>query len=195
MLKEELFKFFNSLSFVSSEQFENFWEITNLITLKPGELFISPETQQHKMGVVLSGALKSYFLTHEGNHHIRAFLSKFDISAAFSSAALGYKPDLFVEAINESKLIYFDYEEFKKLSESSSELNALAHKLLEIEFIKNEKKEYCFSTKSIEENFMLINEELSLKKLQIMQKDIANYLGITDIAYSRIKKRIFNKEN
>lgn len=190
MLKEELFNYFNSFCNLSDSSFNSFWQITKIESLKSGDMFLTPESNQDKMGIILSGALKSYFLTYEGSHHIRAFLSKFDVSAAFSSIQLEYRPNLFVEAIEESKVLSFNYIDFKNISESVTELKDLSYKMLEIEFIKNEKKEYQFATKSIEDNFRIINQELELKNLKIMQKDIANYLGITDIAYSRIKKRI-----
>ena len=190
MQKEELFKFFNTFCKLSQTSFELFWSLTKVETLGSGDMFLSPESNKDKIGIVLSGALKSYFLTYEGNHHIRAFLSKFDISAAFSSVQLDYRPNLFVEALADSTLLTFNYTNFQKICESNNELKDLAFKMLEIEFIKNEKKEYYFATKSIDENFKIINQELNAKKLKVMQKDIANYLGITDIAYSRIKKRL-----
>lgn len=193
--KDKLFKYFNSLSELTQKQFENFLSITHIEHLVAGDLFISPQKNRNKIGIVLCGCLKSYFLTPEGNQHIRAFLSQHDVCAALSSNKLNFFPDLFAESLTDTKILYFDYVDFLKLSVTSMELKDLAYKLLELEFIKNEKKEYNFTTKKIEDNYFIINDEIKAKEINVMQKDIANYLGITDIAYSRIKKRLSNKRS
>ena len=185
-----LFDFFHHLTGLERSEYEQFIEITQKVDIAKGELFLSPDDGPNKMGIVLTGCLKSYFLTFEGAHHNRAFLASHDITAALGSVELEYAPDLFVEAITDSSLLRFFYKDLQDLASKSQPIQNLAYKLLELEFIKNEKKEYHFSTKSLDENFKIINSELDKRGLVIKQKDIANYLGITDIAYSRIKKRL-----
>lgn len=187
--KEELYKYFQNICSLKKSSFDQFLKITKLENFQSGEYFISPNTSQDKIGIIINGSVKSYFLTFEGKQHIKSFLSKNDVSAAFKSEELSYNPEIFVEAMEETTLLVFNYIELIKLSKTDIELKELIHKILEIEFIKNEIKEYNFCTKDINENFTLINKYLDEKGIKAKQQDIASYLGITSIAYSRIKKR------
>lgn len=160
--------------------------------ISKNEYYLSPGHNSHTIGFTLSGILKSYFNTKDGGIFLKSFITPFEICASFQNPSATYNSEILIQAITDVTVLNFKFQELDILRNKSLNLERMTRKVLELEFWRNEKKEYFFITRSIEENYLEIKKELGNYFSKVKQKEIANYLGITEVALSRIKKRMNN---
>lgn len=189
IIKNKIYDYFLSFTNISNSLFDEFYCLTSIKEVKKGDYFLTPLDDQNLMGIVLKGSFKSYYITHEGNEHIKSFMGELDICSSYKSEVIDFKPNVYIQAFEDSVLLTFDYSKVIHFTESVPEFMLLRHKLIELEFTKNEIKDYNFITRTIDENYKIITEYIKKKKIKAKKKDLANYLCVTNIAFSRIQKR------
>ncbi|MBK8053394.1 MAG: Crp/Fnr family transcriptional regulator [Saprospiraceae bacterium] len=97
------------------------------------------------------------------------------------------------EAIMDSKILLFDFVEFENLALKKKKFTKLYIKILkENMIIMQYRIEESLTKLPVERYINLLNKNPELFQ-KVFNKHIANYLGITPVSLSRIRKRIYER--
>ena len=141
---------------------------------------------QRKIGFVLSGVIRSFYLDENGNEHNKNFFTKNN----FFMTSLDENPDssVSIQSITECCVLMIDYSAYINLS---SQHNCLEHALnaILIEYMtqKQHREIELLSLDAKKRYMKFVNDNPTLETI-LPQYHIASYLGITPTQLSRIRK-------
>jgi CRP-like cAMP-binding protein len=166
---------------------------TNLFqtsTLKRGNFFICVGDVPKTIGFVISGILRLYYVDRDGNEYTKSFCAENSFVAAYSALLLEQPSRLFIQALEETKLLIADYSAYRSLCENHTCWQALNCKIAEILFIKKEKRESALLLDDAKTRYLSFQEEYPGLETRLKQHHIASYLGITPVTLSRIRAQL-----
>jgi CRP-like cAMP-binding protein len=166
---------------------------TNLFkiyTLERGDFFVRAGDVPKTIGFVLSGILRLYYVARDGNEYTKSFCAENSFIAAYSALLLQQPSRLFIQALEDTKLLIADYSAYRVLSENHACWQALNCKIAEILFIKKEKRESALLLDDAKTRYLSFQEEYPGWETRIRQHHIASYLGITPVTLSRIRAQL-----
>ena len=141
----------------------------------------------NKIYLVEKGALRSYYLK-DGHEITTWFTFENEFITSFYSVLTNSPSREIVELLEDSVLYGLSFLELDKLTQKYPEINQLYRKVLELNFIKQEKKlgEHFGSASERYEDLISKYPEI-LKRVPLGY--VASYLGITQSTLSRIRKK------
>lgn len=154
-----------------------------------GEFFIQAGDVPRHMGYNLNGLFRLYYIDEEGNDYTKAFseTGRFIISY---SAIIQKRPSFFnIEALQDSRILKFEYEAFDQMIQSDIRWYPFAFKLLESVYVMKELREKSFLLDDASKRYDEFKERYAGVEDQIKLYHVASFLGITPEALSRIRKR------
>ncbi|MBI4784039.1 MAG: Crp/Fnr family transcriptional regulator [Oscillatoriophycideae cyanobacterium NC_groundwater_1537_Pr4_S-0.65um_50_18] len=159
-------------------------------SLKRGEFFVQAGDVPKNIGIVMSGILRLYYVDHEGNEYTKSFCAENSFVAAYSSLLLEQPSRLFIQALEDTKLLTADYAAYRSLSESHPCWQILNCKIAEGLFIKKEKRESALLLDDAKTRYLNFQAEYPHLEPRLKQHHIASYLGITPVTLSRIRAQL-----
>lgn len=139
---------------------------------------------------LLSGIARYYYLTPDGKEFNKSFAWFGQTLSSVSSLVTGEPSPFFIQALEPCECLSIKYADLTVLCERYSEWERLARKLLEQLVIKKERREADFLLLSAAERYKKYLLEFADIADRIPHYHVASYLGITDVALSRIRKRL-----
>ncbi len=139
---------------------------------------------------LLSGIARYYYLTPNGKEFNKSFAWCGQALSSVSSLVTGAPSPFFIQALEPCECLSIKYADFNALCERYSEWERLARRLLEELVIKKERREADFLLLSAAERYKKYLLEFADIADRIPHYHVASYLGITDVALSRIRKRL-----
>ncbi|HEY1086381.1 MAG TPA: Crp/Fnr family transcriptional regulator, partial [Archangium sp.] len=140
--------------------------------------------------IVRSGLVRHYYVDAKGRESVKAFRGPGDFSAPYAELIQRKRSRTFIQALVKSELLAFDVAKFEALADGSLELQRLARRLVEQNFVWKEQREYEFLQLSAEERYRQFCAERPEHLAHIPQHQVASYIGITPVALSRIRARL-----
>ena len=160
-----------------------------LLELPARYKIISEGSTPNKIFLVKKGALRSYYLK-DGNEITTWFTFENEFITSFYSLLTNSPSREIVELLEDGILYALSFSELDRLTQQYPEINQLYRRVLELNFIKQEKKlgeKFGSATEKYED--LLSNYPEILKRVPLGY--VASYLGITQSTLSRIRaKRI-----
>jgi CRP-like cAMP-binding protein len=166
---------------------------TNLFkiyTLEQDDFFVRAGDVPKTIGFVISGILRLYYVDRDGNEYTKSFCAENSFVAAYSALLLEQPSRLFIQALEDTKLLIADYSAYRVLSENHACWQALNCKIAEFLFIKKEKRESALLLDDAKTRYLSFQEEYPGWETRIRQHHIASYLGITPVTLSRIRTHL-----
>jgi CRP-like cAMP-binding protein len=166
---------------------------TNLFkiyTLERGHFFVRAGDVPKTIGFAISGILRLYYVDRDGNEYTKSFCAENSFVAAYSALLLQQPSRLFIQALEDTKLLIADYSAYQVLSENHACWQALNCKIAEFLFIKKEKRESALLLDDAKTRYLSFQEEYPGLETRIRQHHIASYLGITPVTLSRIRAQL-----
>lgn len=157
--------------------------------LPRGAFFTRPGEPATHMAVLLSGLLRHYYVDARGKESVKAFRVPMDVSAPYAELIQRRPSRTHIEALADSELLVFRYDDFEAAAKDSVELQRLARRFGEVHFIQKEQREYEFLMLSAEERYRQFCARLPELLQHIPQHQVASYIGVTPVALSRIRAR------
>lgn len=158
-----------------------------------GHMFLREgEVCQHSF-FVENGLLRSFTVDESGKEHIIQFAPENWFVSDRSSIFFNEPSDLFIEAIEDSTVVFINKDFMIKASELSTAFREYNERLLQNNIRHLQKRVNQLLSASAENrylNFIQLYPDLLLKVPQWM---IASYLGITPESLSRVRKDIATK--
>ncbi len=184
----KLQKAVKELANIPDELIEKLYSICDEQIIKKGEFFIRAGDVPKHMGFNLEGLLRLYYVDENGNDFTKAFseTGRFLISY---SAIVQKRPSYFnIEALQDSRILKFDYWLFDQMIQSDIRWYPFAFKLLESVYLMKELREKSFLLDDAAKRYRAFKERYADVEDQIKLYHVASFLGITPEALSRIRK-------
>lgn len=158
--------------------------------LAAGDYFAEAGEHPSELAFVVEGALRSFYRTDEGNEYNKTFFTRGTFVGALAGLIQNTETYINLQALEASRLLVTDYRTFTALYNRHHDLERIARRVIEIEWVKKEHRELRLVLCSAEERYAYFREEHPDLELRIPQYHIASYLGITPVALSRIRRRM-----
>jgi CRP-like cAMP-binding protein len=173
------------------ENFKRFKDITFIKDVKKGEVLLDNYSKAKYIYFICKGILRTYYLGENGEIYTKNLFSENYFSASKVSLLTKEDSYLNIEALEDSLLIFIDFEKYKELIEKYSEFKTFYINYLEKNWViikeRNEISLIIDDATTRYENFIKNNPNIENR---IAQHHIANHLGITPTQLSRIRKKI-----
>ena len=161
--------------------------------LKKNSFFIQEGKKEENIAFVIEGNLRQFYIK-DGEEKTTYFYFENHLMSSYISCITGRPSQLSIEALTNCRLLVFTYETLQSLYKQSQQWERFGRQLAEYLAIGLEERMVGLLMLSPEERYSQLLESNKQKILErIPQHYIANYLGITPVSLSRIRKRIHKK--
>ena len=188
---EILYPILNEISPISKETWNIAKPYFKTKTLKTGEHLFCMEDKVEDFFFLTKGLARYYYLTENGKEFNKSFAQKEGhLLSSISSVAYGTGSPFSVEVLSEFITLFISYKNFLDLTVLCKDWNTLVLRMYENLVIKKERREADFLLLSARQRYEKFLEEYSMIKEVVPDYHIASYLGITNVALSRIRKEM-----
>lgn len=136
------------------------------------------------------GLVRFYYLRPDGKEFNKGFSVAGQVLGSVSSLAGGAPSPFFVQALEPSECLSIRYEDALALGARHRQWEVLARRLMELLALKKERREADLLLLSATERYQSFLLECSHLAGRIPNYHVASYLGITEVALSRIRRRL-----
>jgi CRP-like cAMP-binding protein len=158
--------------------------------LKKNTFFVKEGKRSFDVGLVLDGMLRQYY-TKDGEEKTTYFFFENHFVNAYISCITGKPSHLTIEALSDVQYISFPYPVLLELYDKSMAWQKFGRLVAEYLGAGLEERMVSLLLHSPEERYLnLLNSNKRKIIERIPQHYIANYLGITPVSLSRIRKRL-----
>lgn len=180
----------NSIAPIPDEELDKLLALCQTSRLAKGEHFVTAGEVPAKFAFVLSGLFRYYYLNGTGTEFTKGFFPEGSFLASYS-ATISRSPSHFgIEALENAEILFFDYEKWNTLRLKHDCWNRFLVALLEEAFAKKETREREFLLFDAEKRYRLFLERYPGLENRLRQHMIASYLGITNVALSRVRRKM-----
>ncbi len=139
---------------------------------------------------VAAGLARFYYLDAKGREFNKSFSGPGQVLSSISSLVTGGVSPFFVQALAPTQAFSMCYTDFQDLVRRFPDWMRLRMTLLEQLVIKRERREADLLLLSATERYQKFLDEYSHLSGVLPNYHIASYLGITEVALSRIRRRL-----
>lgn len=155
---------------------------------KKGQLLIAPGNTNRKTHFVRKGLLTAYFIDPKGQEHLIQFATEGWWISDLKSFVSGQPAIFYVEALEDSEIYEFQYDQLEQLFEKIPALETYFLKITQRAFLAfQERTVQALSLPAIE-RYMEFIRKYPTAESRLPQKLIASYIGVTPEFLSRAKK-------
>ncbi|WP_295767037.1 Crp/Fnr family transcriptional regulator [uncultured Mucilaginibacter sp.] len=163
------------------------------LTLKKKENFTVPERVEDRLGFIVSGSVR-YFYIKDGEEVTGYFCFEKEFVSSYKSF-LRIEPGInYIQALEDTEMIVVTRQQWEQLlahPQLAYKMERFGRLLAEHYLCCYEDRIAAFVTESPEERYLKLLSNGKGVLQRIPQHYIAHYLGITHVSLSRIRKRIF----
>ncbi len=182
--------FFNSLSPVSNESWEQFSALFTPKILKKGDYFITSGQTAKEIGFLETGVVRAFYRNNEGTEYNKHFFANPCFIGGYSSLITGTPNQINQQALTECKILTAKYVEIQSLYKTCPDIERAARILAELFFVQKEQREIEIVLLDADKRYEIFQKDFPQLEQQIPQYHIASYLGITPTQLSRIRKKL-----
>jgi CRP-like cAMP-binding protein len=154
------------------------------------EILLGESDTSKRMHFVIHGCLRIYYLQADGSEATRylAFENNF---ATGLMAFISQKPsEEYIQALENTELLYITRNDFYDLVDLLPAWEKFFRNYLEHAYVNNTRKLMSFITMDATQRFQYLMAENPQVVQRLSNKIVANYLGISQEALSRIKGKL-----
>ncbi len=180
----------NRISPLSDDAWSAAEPIFQYRTFEAGKHLIRHGDDINELYFLTIGLVRFYYLDTQGREFNKSFSTPGQVLSSLSSLVEGSPSPFSIQALASSECLILSYSQFLKLSNRFPEWRSLQIRLLEQLIIRKERREADFLLLSATERYHKFLHEYAHIAAQIPNYHIAAYLGITEVALSRIRSRL-----
>ena len=132
---------------------------------------------------------RAFLTTDNGTEYNKTFFGTGTFIVALTSLVSGQTNRIDIQALTPADLLVFDFQRFTRLYDQHRDLERIARRMVEFEWVKKEQREIALVLDDATTRYTAFHREHPDLENQIPQYHIASYLGITPIHLSRIRGR------
>ncbi len=188
-----LYPILNSISPISKDNWEVAKPYFSTKTLKRGEHLFYIDDEVNDFYFLIEGLARYYYLTIDGKEFNKSFAEKQGhLLSSIASVSQGIPSPFSVEVLSDFITLHIPYKKLLELGIQYKQWNDLLLRIYENLVIKKERREADFLLLSARERYEKFLNDYSMIEDAVANYHIASYLGITDVALSRIRKEMKN---
>ena len=188
-----LYPILSNISPISEENWNRAKPYFHTKTLTQGDHLFRIDDDVKDFYFLIDGLARYYYLTIEGKEFNKSFAEKQGhLLSSISSVSHGSGSPFSVEVLSSFTTLYISYKKLLELGAEHKQWNDLLLRIYENLVIKKEKREADFLLLNATERYEKFLEDYSMIEDAVTNYHIASYLGITDVALSRIRKEMKN---
>ncbi len=160
------------------------------VELKKHQFIFRQGDKDSHLYFIRSGLLKAFYNSEDGKEFIKSFLQQDDIIGSLTAAYSQESCSFNLQCLQDCVLYKVPFSLLITLCDDDNQLaNEMILLLLNFS-MKKEKREYEFLCLDAGSRYLQLMHTHPKLSENVTQMDIARYLGITNVALSRIKKRL-----
>jgi len=156
----------------------------------PQEYFLRAGETSRKMCFVEKGLFRLFYTDKNGKDFTKNFKSAGQFMAAKASLLLRSPSKLSIQALEDSTVLCFDYDDVLQMAEHSFRWQCLLRKAADADYLEKEKRESDLLFYDAKERYLNFIKERPDWENRIQQRHIASYLGMSPETLSRIRKNL-----
>lgn len=177
----------NSYSPVSNNSCQKLEEITEILTLAKGEIFVKKGHRDFYEYIVMDGICKSYVHDQDGEEVTLMFFSPGNVVSPHTIRIFDGASSIYLKSLTATTLGRIDYRKMEELIIGNLEIRDFANSVLRKELLQKTVKELGLASLSAKERLVQFRSDFPNFENLIPHPDIASYLGITNISLSRLR--------
>ena len=181
-------KIVNSVYPISDNAFRKIEDLLEIEKFRKDENFIYRNRRNEKEYFVLKGITKSYLINPDGDEVTISFFSEDSILSPYSTRTSKGLSTFYYKALTDIQLASTNAGVFENLMIEDLEIRTFANTVLQNELMLKVEKEIGLVTLTAKERLIEFRRKHRLLENLIPHRDIASYLGITNISLSRLRK-------
>ncbi|NET74288.1 MAG: Crp/Fnr family transcriptional regulator [Sphaerospermopsis sp. SIO1G2] len=189
----QLHRFLRYLTPIPDDQLLAVDRLFQPLFLPKGNFFVEAGVVPHRLGFVVSGLLRLFYIDPDGNEYTKSFRPENGVIAAYSGLLLQQPSRLHIEALEDTQLLVAHYDAYKALTAQHPCWEIVGRKLAESLFIKKEERESQLLLDDAATRYQHFLHDYPGLEPRLKQYHIASYLGITPATLSRIRSQQIDK--
>lgn len=186
-----LYTILNSISPIPQNIWDEASKYFKTKTLEQGDHLFCMGDKVDDFYFLISGLARYYYLTTDGKEFNKSFAKlQGHLLSSMSSVSKGESSPFSVEILSKFTTLYISYDDFIALGDKYKEWNKLTLRIYENLIIKKEKREADFLLLDATARYEKFLDEYPMIVSIVPNYHIASYLGITEVALSRIRKQM-----
>jgi len=180
----------NTLPNISKESIQQYKSLTTPISFKKGEVIIEQGIVTNTTFIIKKGLAASFIRQPDGSNFIRSIYKQFELIGSLQSIIHLKKTNAVYKALTDCDTFLIKNSEFKKIK--NIEFKELYLKTVENVYLNAENRIAELSAFNATKRYLKLRKDIPNIDNILPQYQIANYLNITPIQLSRIRKKIFS---
>jgi len=187
-----LYRVLNEISPLPVHVWEEASHYFSLKTLPKGAHLFDIGDKVTDFYFLVQGLARYYYISESGKEFNKSFAEKpGHLLSSISSVSMQEEVSPFcVETLSEFVVLCISYEDFRALGVKHKEWNDLMLRIYERLIVKKERREADFLLLNAKERYLKFLNDYSMIESAVANYHIASYLGITEVALSRIRKEM-----
>lgn len=158
-------------------------------TLKKGDYFVKAGQVPLQVGYLVSGLIRYYYVGRGGKEFIKHFCFDGHFVTSHSALTAGQPSAYSIEALEDTRLTVFAYRDWLELLTRDPAWGIINGKVQSDALDLAEKRERSLLLDDAKTRYLDLLAQVPGIEARVKQYDLANYLGITPVALSRIRGR------
>jgi CRP-like cAMP-binding protein len=184
----QLQKVINHFTSISDDQMKVLGSTLSKASYKKNEYFVKAGDTQNHAAFILHGLVRVFYISYKGTEYTKNFGMSNQFMAPFNSILRGKPSNLYIQALEDSEVLLFDYNEWVQAAKFDLSLQIVLRKITEGAFLQKEKRESDLLFYDAEMRYINFKKEFPELIEQVKQHHIASFLGMSPETLSRIKK-------
>ncbi len=182
----------NEISPIPLRVWEEASHFFSLKTLPKGAHLFEIGDKVNAFYFLVQGLARYYYISESGKEFNKSFAEKpGHLLSSISSVSMDKEVSPFcVETLSEFTVLCIRYEDFRALGAKHPAWNDLMLRIYERLIVKKERREADFLLLSAKERYLKFLNDYAMIESAVANYHIASYLGITEVALSRIRKEM-----
>ena len=178
-----------SLASIPEEEWSEFSANLRSRQFAPGEFLLREGEVGNEYDFIASGLIRLFYTTQDGKEFNKSFIAEGGIAGSLGSVLRGLPSRFSIEALEPTTVVAIPANIMERFYERHPCWERVGRRFAESLALKKEKREAAFLLDSAQMRYQQFLSEYPDLENRIAQYHIASYLGITDVALSRIRKK------
>lgn len=185
--------YLKSIENIEKQDIENIKQSIKLKKCKKNEILISNNQICDKVFFVISGLIRTFYIDEKGIEKTRLISIENMFCSNWASFHNQSENNEFIQSLENTEIIYINYQNFYELVNKSQRLNKIYTRILEEHQVYNVKRFEFISNLSLSERIRDFEKYYPKIQSRISNKVLASFLHTTPEHCSFIKKTLITK--
>jgi CRP-like cAMP-binding protein len=188
--RELLAQFVHAVAPVPPEAASAFVSVFTPSSVPKGGVFAEVGTLALKVGFLLRGAMRCFFLTEQGDEYTKDFFRPLSFVASPSSLFARQPSTVTITAMELCELLVIEGDALERLYDAHASLGRFGRKVIERAYSEREQKEYELAVLDAEGRYRRFLQRHADLEPRLRPAEVSSYLGITPMQLSRVKRKL-----